>query len=380
MNRTKVRLAVVGCGVISDIYFENMKNRFSILEVAGCCDLNPAAAQRTAEKFEIPVLSMEEILADKTIELVVNLTPPGAHHGVIKQALLAGKHVYTEKPLAVSFSQGEELAALADARKLCLCAAPDTFLGAAAQTARFAVDSGLIGEVTSCVATLNRDGGWMAEKYPYTAGAGGGIGTDVGIYYVTALLSVLGPVGEVCGFWDTLRPQRRHYSLAREEWGREYRIESENLVSAAFRFQSGAYGNLHLNANSTQNEAPQIILYGSEGMLFLPDPNGFGGEVRVQLKGQKEPFALPHTHAFAENSRGLGVAEMAWALRNGREPRASKEMALHGVELLLGIQESAQSKRFYELRSTFARPAPLPRGYLDRGYSNADPENGLAIP
>jgi len=188
----------------------------------------------------------------------------------------------------------------------------------------------------------------------------------------------LGPVAEVCGFWETLRPERRHYSLAREDWGQTYLLESENLVSASFRFVNGAYGSLHLNANSTQNEQPQVILYGSEGLMYLPDPSQFVGEVRVLLKGQQEPFALPHTHAFAENSRGLGAAELAWALRQGRTPRASKEMALHGLEVLLGIRESAMQKRYHTLHTSFSRPAPLPRGYLDKHYSNADPENGLA--
>ena len=374
-----VKAAVVGCGVISDIYLDNMLDRFAILQVAGCCDLDADAARRMADKYSIPVMTMEQILADASIELVVNLTPPAAHYSVVKQALMGGKHVYTEKPLAPAFAQAQELVALAEEKGVRLGAAPDTFLGAAGQTARFALDSGLIGDVTGCVAVLNRDGGWMAEKYPYTAKPGGGIGMDVGIYYVTMLLSLLGPVTEVCGFWETRNPDRTHYSLASEHWSEPYHTESENLVSSSFRFANGILGSMHLNGNSTQNEQPQIILYGTQGLMYLPDPNKFGGDVRISLKGQSGSFVLPATHAFTENSRGLGVAEMAWALRYNDQHRANGNIALHAVETLRGIAQSAKEKKFYELQTSFKRPTPLPRGYMDPYYSNSNPENGLAI-
>lgn len=379
MRIPKMRVAIIGCGAISEIYFSNIISRFSCLELAACCDLNAEAAERLSSRYGIPVRTMQDILADRSIPLVINLTPPLAHAQVIGELLQAGKHVYTEKPLAATLEEAQSLCALADERNVLLCAAPDTFLGAAGQTARFALDSGLIGEVTSCAVLLNRDGGWMAEKYPYTALRGGGIGTDVGIYYVAMLLNLMGPVQEVCGFWDTHNPQRKHYSLMRDDWGEGFTLQSENLVSAAFRFASGSHGVLHLNANSIQNEQPHLILYGTQGMLFLPDPNAFGGEVRVLLKGQQVPFVLPATHGFADNSRGLGVADMAWALTYGRKPKANKEMALHGLEMLIGIQKSAETKQFYQMQSDFERPSPLPRGYLDAGYSMANPENGLGI-
>lgn len=374
----KVRAAIIGCGAISDIYFHNLTTRLACVELAACCDLIPEAARRLSEKYRVPVMTTDAILTDPSIELVINLTPPMAHAQVIRDALTAGKHVYTEKPLAATLEQAREVCALADEKNLLLCAAPDTFLGAAGQTARWALDSGMIGEVTSCAALLNRDGGWITEKFPFTALPGGGIGTDMGIYYVTMLLSLLGPVTEVCGMWDTVRPQRRHFSLARADWGEAYELQSETLVSAIFRFANGCQGALQLNANCIQNEQPHLILYGTEGMLYLANPDGFGGDVRVLLKGQQTPFVLPPTHGFAENSRGLGVADMAWALRKGRKPRADKALALHGLELLLGARQSAADKRFYSLRTTCERPQPLPRGYLDEFYSGANPENGLA--
>ena len=374
-----VRVAVIGCGAISGIYFENMTKRFSILEVAGCCDLNAEAAAQTARRYGIPALTMEEILADESIELAVNLTTPAAHYGVIKTLLEHGKHVYTEKVLAVEREEAAALVRLADEKGLLLCAAPDTFLGAAVQTARWAVDSGLIGTVTSCAATLQRDAGLLAEKFPYTAGKGGGIGIDVGIYYATALLNLLGPATAVCGMADTFQPRRTHYFTSKGHFGEPYTLTAETLLAGTVRFAGGAVGSLHFNSASIRCEKPQVVLYGTEGILTLPDPNFFGGQVKVLAKGQTEPYVLPHTHAYDGDDRGLGVAEMAWALRQGRTPRTHKELAYHALELLTGILESSETHRFYEMRSTFERQPPLPRGYLGQSYGMAEPEAALAF-
>ncbi|MDR1108281.1 MAG: Gfo/Idh/MocA family oxidoreductase [Spirochaetaceae bacterium] len=375
----KVKTAVVGCGVISDIYLQNMTSAFEILEVVACTDLIPEQMKKRAEKYGIKPLKTEEILSDKSIELVVNLTTPGSHHQVTKQALEAGKHVYSEKPIDLSIAAARELVQLADAKGLLYGNAPDTFLGSAIQTARFALDSGLIGEVSSCYAALNRDSGLLAERFPFTALPGGGIGLDVGVYYLTALLSILGPVTEVCGFVQTLHPERRHYLMSRPDFGEAFTLQAENLVAGSFHLASGAVGTIHFNSNSIQNEKPQIVLYGSEGILYLPDPNLFGGEVKVLLKGQTEPFALPPTHAYTDNCRGIGPAELAWSLRKGRKPRTSKEMAFHVLELLLGLYQSCDAKTFYSMTSTFERPAPIPRGYLGSNYGGMEAETGLAL-
>lgn len=374
-----VRVAIIGCGAISGIYFDNMTKRFSILEVVGCCDVNQTLAEQTAQKYGISALTMEQILADRSIELVVNLTPPAAHYDVIRALLQAGKHVYTEKVLAYPFDRARELAELARGKGLLLCAAPDTFLGAAVQTARFAVESGLIGEVTSCVATLQRDAGLLAEKFPYTAGEGGGIGIDVGIYYATALLSILGPATRVCGFSDTHQPERTHFFTSKGKFGEPYTITAETLLAGTVQFASGAVGSLHFNSASIRCEKPQVVLYGTEGILYLPDPNFFGGEVRVLAKGQTEPYVLPHTHAYDGDDRGIGVAEMAWSLRKNRIPRANKEMACHALELLCGVIESGRTGTTYQMQTAFERHPPLPRGYLGAAYAMSEPEASLAF-
>ena len=374
-----VRVAIIGCGLISGVYFENITKRFSILELAGCCDLNEALASAAAKKYGVPVLTMEDILADAGIEIVINLTTPSVHYNVIKTLLEHGKHVYTEKVLAVRREEAAELVRTADEKGLLLCAAPDTFLGAAIQTARFAVEGGLIGEVTSCVATLQRDAGLLAEKFPYTANSGGGIGVDVGIYYATALLSILGPAQAVCGMSGTHAPQRTHFFTSKGHFGEPYTLTAETLLAATVQFQSGAVGSLHFNSASIRCEKPQVVLYGTQGILYLPDPNFFGGDVKLLAKGQTEPCVLPHTHAYDGDDRGLGVAEMAWALRRGRIPRTHKEMAYHALELLTGAIESGRTERFYLMGSTFVQQPPLPRGYMGESYGMSEPEAALAF-
>jgi len=375
----KVKTAVVGCGMISEIYLKNMTSAFEILEVVGCCDIIKERMEKRATQFNIKQMSIEEICADKSIELVLNITDPVNHHEVSAQVLNAGKNLYSEKPIDLSIDAARELVQLADKKGVLFGNAPDTFMGEAIQTARFYLDSGIIGDVTSVIALLNRDAGFLAERFPFSAGPGGGIGLDVGVYYVTAMLSILGPVKHVSGFVTTRNPERVHYFPNKDDFGKKYKLHGENLVAGSFQFSSGVFGTLMFNSCSIGNEKPQIILYGTEGILYLPDPNRFGGEVKVILKGQSEPVTLQPTHAFADNHRGIGPAELAWALRKGRKPRTSKEMAFHGLELLLGLFKSCETKKFYEMTSTFQRPAPIPRGYLGQSYGGSPPESGLAI-
>lgn len=375
----RMKIAVVGCGAISGIYFENIMNRFRILDLAGCCDLNHELAEETSCRYGIPVLTMEQILEDERIEMVVNLTPPKAHYKVIKTLLEAGKHVYTEKVLAVDYEEAVELIKLAESTGLYLGAAPDTFLGAAAQTGRLAVESGLIGEVTSCYAALNRDCNVLAERFPYTTGSGGGIGLDVGIYYVTLLLSILGPVKEVSGVCKTRKPDRTHYFVSDGRFGEDYHMEAENLMAGTLEFADGTVGTLHFNSNCIQNEKPMVVLYGTQGILYLPDPNHFGGEVKVLLKGQTEPTVIPFTHGFNGNCRGLGAAEMAWSIRKGRRCRADMYMAGHGLEILTGLMTAGKERRYYSLTSSFKKQPGLPRGYLGAEYSKSEEEAGIAL-
>lgn len=370
-NFKKVRTAVVGCGMISGIYLENMSRSFSIFEVVGCCDKNEQAAAAKAKTYGLKALKFEEILQDETIELVINLTSPAAHYQVVKALLLAGKNVYTEKILAVGWEESEELARIAAEKELFLGVAPDTFLGSGIQTARQMAESGIIGEVTSCFAAVNRDYRMLAEHIPFITKPGGGIGFDVGIYYMTALVSILGAVRQASGFVRTLRKNRRHEFVNNENYGEPYVVENENLMAGSLVFESGVLGNVHFNSESIPEERPRLVLYGTEGILYMPDPNQFGGEVKVVRRGCEEPFAVQQNFGYSGNSRGLGAAEMAWSIRNGRVPRANKEMALNALEALHGIAVSSQTGAVYTLKSTFEKAPPLPQGYIDK-YGNAE--------
>ncbi len=367
MKIKPVKTAIVGCGMISDAYLHTMINKFKILEVAGCCDRDQQKAQKMAQKYGLKVLSIEEILADTSIEIVVNLTTPGVHYAVSKQLLEAGKNVYTEKVLAVELAHAAELVQLADQKKLYLGAAPDTFLGSAAQTARYVVESGMLGEITSCYCAFTRDGDVLNRAYPFTAKPGGGIGFDVGIYSITALLSILGPVKEVSGVVRTRKPERPEYGL--EHFGESFQVECENLMAGLLQFECGTVGNILFDSNSVflLPEKPSLVLFGTLGILSMADPNNFGGEVRVILKGNSEPFVMQQSHAYTDECRGLGVAEMAWSMRLGRKNRANKEMAYHALELLHGLVSSGQTKANVVLKSSFEKTAPIPRGYAGQG-------------
>ena len=374
-----VKTAVVGCGKISDAYLKTMISRFKVLEVVGCCDRNPDKAQAQAQQYGIKTISIEEILADDSIELVVNLTAPTAHYAVIKQLLEAGKHVYTEKVLAVELEHAAELVKLADEKQLYLGAAPDTFLGSALQTARYVVDSGMLGDITSCSCALTRDGDILNRAFPFTTKPGGGIGFDVGIYYITALLSILGPVKEVAGIVRTRNPERMDYTL--EHFGEPYLIENENIMAGMLQFDCGTVGTMLFDSNSIfiLPEKPHLVLCGTMGIMYLADPNCFGGDVRVILKGNQEPFIMPPSHAFREECRGLGVAEMAWSMRQERKNRANKELAYHALEVLQGIVKSSSTQANQNMQSTFEKMPPLPRGHTGPDFFKFIDEIGLAL-
>ena len=380
MQVNKVKAAVVGCGMISGIYLKNLSGKtglFNSIEVVACCDLDAAAAERRAAEFGLKVMTLEEICASDEIEMVINLTTPAAHYGIIKKALLAGKHVYTEKVMCVELDEARELVRLADEKGVYLGASPDTFLGSSVQNARQIVESGLIGEVTSCHASVNRDYSLMPELIPYVVNRAGGIGFDVGIYYVTALLNIMGPATRVSGIMRTRNPERAHFMTKRDNFGDPYLMKSENLAVGVMDFASGAVGTLHFNSECIMNEQAHLILYGTQGIVFMGNPDHFGDEVKLLRKGQTEPVVIPANFGYSENSRGIGAAEMAWAIRRGRKHRASKEMALHALEILFGVEISGREGRFYEIQSTFEKTPPLKPGYLNAGYYDSDPETSL---
>lgn len=373
----KIKAAVVGCGSISDIYMTNLTTgKFNSIEVVACSDLMVDRMNASAQKFGIKAMALEEICADSEIEMVICLTTPAAHYSIIKQSLLAGKHVFSEKMIAVDLEQGEELVRIANEKGLHLGVAPDTFLGASVQTAKYIVEHGLIGKPLSCRASVSRDYGIYSEFLTHLAKKGAGIGFDMGGYYLTALAAILGPVKSLAAFTATNEPHRVNTRVGAPGFEQEYDIQVPNVISATLQYENGVIGTLHMNSDCIEDEETCLKIYGTEGILTMGDPNQFGAPVYLQ-KPLCEPVEFPFTHGYQENSRGLGAAEMAWSIQAGRNHRASKEMAYHVFETMHGIMRSAETGTFYQLQSTFTTPSPLPAGYRSVGDWSRKEESAL---
>jgi len=359
-----VRVGVVGSGIISRIYLENMTRRFQILEVGGVCSAHFENAKRRADEFGLPAMTFEEMLSDPDIDMVVNLTPAPAHEGIIRRALEAGKHVYTEKVMTTSHESARALADLAAQKGLWLGSAPDTFLGAALQTARRAIDDGLIGEVTSFAFAANRDNSFLGSFFRFLNLPFGGVAYDYSVYYLTALCSLLGPVARVAAAVRAPYPTHTDIDPKSKTFGQSIDTPNESEISAVLTLKSGVSGTAHVNADSVLEDMHFFAIYGTKGILYLPDPNGFGGEVRLQPNWAYDATPAPARalvcpFGYADNSRGVGPAELAWSVRAGRPARAGADMACHVLEVIDAIIDSGSSNAFVDIHSDFARPRPL---------------------
>ena len=354
-----VKTAVIGCGAISDIYLTNMIEKFSYLEVMACCASHRDSAERKAAQFSIRAASTDEILADPEIELVVVLTPPPTHYGLVKKALLAGKHVYTEKPIAMELREARELLALADEKDLRLGTAPETVMGSALQTARKALDEGMIGEITSFHVVGNRNLTILASLYKYLRGLGGGICCDYGVYYLTALVSLLGPMKEVYARVGNHSRIRTNNVDVSPEFGQDYVYENDAQVNAILTTQSGIVGTFSLNGDSAAIDQAVFTIHGTKGILRLGDANQFGGKIFYLPEGYFNDGwqVLRPVSSLSDNLRGLGPADMARHIREGGEHLLSKEMACHVLDVIESILESGKTGQVCVMRTNCERPA-----------------------
>ena len=298
------------------------------------------------------------LLADPAIELVLNLTTPNAHAAIGQAALESGKGVYNEKPLTIALADGARLVEMAHGRGLRLGAAPDTFLGAGLQTCRRLIDDGAIGTPVAGTAFMLNHGHehWHPQPDFYYQ-AGGGPLFDMGPYYLTALVSLLGPVRRVTGSARVSFPERTISSQPRA--GERIAVEVPTHLAAVLDFASGAIVTLVTSFDVWMEDEPRLKIYGSEGSLSLPDPNRFGGPIRLLSAGEKAWREIPITLPWADNSRGLGLADMANGLRRGQPHRASGELAYHVLEIMHAVEASSRSGRHVEIASTVERPEPL---------------------
>ncbi|MDD3243777.1 MAG: Gfo/Idh/MocA family oxidoreductase [Eubacteriales bacterium] len=374
-----VKVALIGSGDISGIYLKNMTQTFSILDVVGCSDLIEGRSRARAEEYGIRQMTNEEILNDPTIEIVVNTTYPLSHYEVSKQVLLAGKNVHSEKMMATTMAEANELMAIAKEKNLRIGMAPDTFLGAALQTARKYLDAGMIGtplNATAMVMRGYRPQGELDGRLPMIMTAGGGIPYDMGGYYLHAMIFLLGGIKRVSGFAKTRNPIEHFENPRHPRYKEEFEFSTPNMMVASLEFEQGCYGTLTTMSESF-GETPRLEIYGTKGTLVLSDPNNYGDPIHIIRNGYKDmlPCEIPFTHGYPVNSRGIGVADMAWAIRNNRPHRCSAELGYHAFEVVNGVQESCATGKVYEMKSHVERPAPLPDGFVSGTSAEACLDN-----
>ena len=358
-DRTKV--GVIGCGNISPQYLKWMPT-FEVLDVAALADLDVERARARAEEFGVPrACSVDELLADPDIEIVVNITVPGAHAAVNLQILEAGKHAYTEKPFAVERADGQQVLRLAADKGLITGGAPDTFLGGGIQTCAKLLDDGAIGQPVSATAFMMGHGpeGWHPNPDFYYQ-KGGGPMFDMGPYYLTALVALMGPVRRVTGCTGTAFTERT-ITNPKMRTGEKIPVQTPTHIAGVFDFASGAIGTIVTSFDVWAHNCPRIEIHGTEGSLSVPDPNTFRGPVRIRKAGADDWTDVPLTHSD-EVGRGIAVADMACALRSGRGHRASGGLAYHVLDLMHAFHDASDQGRHIDIDSGVPRPQALPVG------------------
>jgi predicted dehydrogenase len=367
----KLGIGIIGCGNISTTYLR-LAPLFKGLKVRAVADINPEAARARGEEYGVKAQSVDDLLANPEVDVVINLTIPDAHFGVTKRILEAGKHAYSEKPLVLSLKDGKTLRDLATKKGLSVGCAPDTFLGGAHQQARAVLDEGVVGTITSGSAAVLNHG--MEHWHPnpdffFLPGAGPML--DLGPYYVANLINLLGPVKRVAALSSSAQSERTISNGSRN--GQTVPVKTPTNIHALLEFHSGATINLSTSWDVWHHKRNHFELYGTEGTLYVPDPNFFGGQVEVGHKNGKLKALKPWKHPFGKtnqnhngrelaNYRTAGLADMVAAVMEGRDARCSLDRALHGVDVMTACLTSGESGKFVTLTTTCTRPASLSPG------------------
>ena len=356
---TPIGIAIVGCGNISDIYLQNL-SRFQSVRILACADLDVVRAIATAAKYGVAYgATVEDVLRDPAVALIVNLTTPDAHAAVALAALSAGKHVYNEKPLALDLLEAQQMLELAAAKGLRIGCAPDTFMGGGLQTCRQLIDDGAIGTPVAATAFMTCAGheSWHPNpSFYYQPGAGPLF--DMGPYYLTALVNLLGPIERVSGMARASFAERTITSQPLS--GQMIQVNTPTHISALLEFVSGAQATIITSFDVQAAHLPHLEIHGSLGSLSLPDPNTFGGPVELFTTAEPSWQEVPIAHGYTDNSRGIGVLDMATALQTGTAHRANGALAQHVLEVMHGILESADAGQRVTIRSRPTRPAAIP--------------------
>jgi predicted dehydrogenase len=379
----KLKIGLVGCGNVSDVYIQNSQ-KWPVMEITACADKIMERAKEKSKQYNIAkVYSVKEIMEDPDISIILNLTNPQSHAEICLAALKAGKNAYTEKPLAIDLDDGKEMIELAKSKNLYIGSAPDTFLGGRLQTARKLIDDGSIGEPIAASAFCAFHGHEVWHPDPgffYKKGAGPMF--DMGVYYMTALISLLGPVNRVLG--NTKKYFDERTITSQPNYGKKISVEIDTHITGVMEFKNNVTATVMMSFDVWDPFLPRIEIYGKEGTLYMHDddpyggPNIFGGKVFIrrgkdsdwlgypsQIPRREQPSPLediPLLFDYNENSRGVGLADMVYAIQSGRKSRANGEMAYHVLETMFSFIKSSKEGKYYEMKSTCERPMPLKMG------------------
>ena len=361
----QANVAMIGVGCISGIYLENITKTFKDIRLLGVCDLVRERAENAQKKYNVPKLyeTMYDAFNDPEVDIVLNLTRPYEHFEVSKAALEAGKHVYSEKPLGASLEEGQALVKLAEEKGLLIGGAPDTFMGAGIQTCRRLIDDGFIGDIVGSAAFMICHGHetWHPDPdfyYQY----GGGPMFDMGPYYLTALINLCGGIHSVMS--ASKKSFERRMITSQPFAGTPIDVNVNTYIAGTIKYDSGAIGTLFTTFDVYYPYQARFEIYGSRGTLFVPDPNGFGGPVRLFRPEDTEVREVPLMYDYKENSRALGLDDMAVALRSGREARADHRQTFHVLDAITGFERSAQSGRWVRMSTKYKRKRPMVKGEL----------------
>jgi predicted dehydrogenase len=360
-----IKIGMVGVGAISGIYLKNLTHLFKEVELVAVCDLIREKAEKAQEEYKIPKIydTMHELFADPDIDIVLNLTRPYEHFGVSSEALKAGKHVYSEKPLAATLEEGLELVSLAKESNLMLGGAPDTFLGAGIQTCRKLIDDGFIGKPIGSAAFMICHGheSWHPDPEFYYK-HGGGPMMDMGPYYLTALINLMGGIRSITGVAKASFDKR--IITSQPKAGRIIDVDVPTYVTGLIEYESGAVGTLFTTFDVYNTGQARFEIYGSEGTLLVPDPNTFGGPIYLLRPESKEYKEMPLLFDYAENSRGVGLADMAKSIETGRACKTSYKQTLHVLEAMEAFQTSSNNRAAVDLKTSFRREEPMRKNPL----------------
>jgi predicted dehydrogenase len=353
-----LRVGIIGTGAIAPAYMEGTSHFTEDIQIVACADIAVERAQAFAERYYLQAMSIDDLLTAPDIDIILNLTIPAVHAEVSLQILNAGKHVYLEKPLAVELPDAQKVMDVAAEKGLRVGCAPDTFLGGGGQTARRAIDEGLIGHPIAATAFFMSHGpeSWHPNPFFYYS-AGGGPMLDMGPYYLTTLVNLMGPMTQVMGMTGRAFDQRvaGHESIS----GQTIDVSVATHTAGTIRFASGAIATVITSFDVWQDHVPRIEIHGTEGSLSVPDPNIFGGKVQV-WRPDKDAWQTVESQHRDDIQRGIGLADMARSIQADEPHRASGEMALHVLEAMLSFDRSSDSNSAVTLGTTVDQPMALP--------------------